>query len=67
MEWVIDDDNLQNTWDRPVCAESRWVGKTFEAYGYAPLLGNNNAAARLKTINNKFLFMPFAEEEEEKQ
>ena len=32
-----------------VFAESWWVGKIFEPYDYA--LGNNNAAARLKTIN----------------
>ena len=38
-----------------VFAESWWVGKTFEPYDYA--LGNNNAAARLETINNEFLFV----------
>ena len=38
-----------------VFAESWWVGKAFEPYDYA--LGNNNAAARLKTINNEFLFI----------
>ena len=38
-----------------VFAESWWVGKTFEPYDYA--LGNNNAAARLETINNEFLFI----------